>query len=88
MPLPETAPSKACVCGRWLAGVEGSKPHPPLPGTQISVLWLLCLITSGSLCRADHSSRGVLPNVMCLSAIVKPGQREGPGSLGGCWAVK
>ena len=23
-------------------------------------------------CQADHSSRGVLPNVLCLSVILKP----------------
>jgi hypothetical protein len=32
--------------------------------------------------RADHSSRGVLPSVVCLSVIVKPRQRGGPGPLG------
>jgi hypothetical protein len=32
----------------------------------------LCVFRKRSLCRADHSSRGVLPNVVCLSVIVKP----------------
>jgi hypothetical protein len=31
--------------------------------------------------RADHSSRGVLPTVVCLSVIMKPRQRGGPGPL-------
>jgi hypothetical protein len=34
--------------------------------------------------RADHLSRGILPRVMCLSVILKPRQRGGPGPL---WAV-
>jgi hypothetical protein len=33
-----------------------------------------------SLRRAGHSSRGVLPSVVCLSVIVKP--RQFPGPLG------
>jgi hypothetical protein len=32
--------------------------------------------------RADHSSRGVLPSVVCLSVIVKPRSGGGPGPLG------
>ena len=32
--------------------------------------------------RADHSSRGVLPSVVCLSAIVKSRQRGGSGTVG------
>jgi hypothetical protein len=32
--------------------------------------------------RADHPSRGVLPNVVCLGVTVKPRQCEGPGPLG------
>jgi hypothetical protein len=32
--------------------------------------------------RADHTPRGVLPSVVCLSVIVKPQQRGGPGPLG------
>ena len=35
------------------------------PGAWISVLRVLC-------CKADHSSRGVLPSVVFLSVIVKP----------------
>jgi hypothetical protein len=33
---------------------------------------------------ADHSSRGILPSVMCLSVFVKPRQKEDPGPL---WVV-
>jgi hypothetical protein len=32
--------------------------------------------------RAEHSCRGVLPSVMCLSVIVTPRQWGGPGPLG------
>jgi hypothetical protein len=40
-----------------------------------------CCVLKGkmSLRRADHSSRGILPIVMCLSVIAKPGQREAMG---------
>jgi hypothetical protein len=33
---------------------------------------VLSLVRVRSLGRADHSSRGVLPSVECLSVIVKP----------------
>ena len=33
--------------------------------------------------RADHSSRGVLPSVACLSVFAKPRLRGRPGTLGG-----
>jgi hypothetical protein len=45
-------------------------------------LRVLCVVKYRSLWRADHSSRGVLPNVVCLSAIVKPRQWESPGPFG------
>jgi hypothetical protein len=35
-----------------------------------------------SLLRADDSSRGVLPSVVCLSVIVKPQFQGQPGPLG------
>jgi len=38
---------------------------------------VLCVV------RADRSSRGVLPSVVCLSVTVKPQQRGGRGPLGG-----
>jgi len=42
----------------------------------------LCLVRYRSLRRADQSSGGVLQSVVCLSVIVTPRQREGPGPLG------
>jgi hypothetical protein len=40
-----------------------------------------CLFCVLSVCRADHSSRGVLPIAVCLSEIVKSRQWEGPDPL-------
>jgi hypothetical protein len=37
---------------------------------------------------ADHSSRGVLPTVVCLSVIVKPGQTGSPGPIMGLAKTK
>ena len=44
------------------------------PGAAMSVSWwVLCAVRYRSLRRADHSSRGVLRSVVCLSLITKPG---------------
>jgi hypothetical protein len=51
------ARSKASVCGLSLTGTAGSN---------------LCVVRWRSLRRADHSSRGVLPSVVCLRAIEEP----------------
>ena len=59
---------------RWKCGFKSCQ------GMQVCLLWLLCV--TRSLCWADHSSRGVIPNVMCLSVMVKPRQWGGPGPLG------
>ena len=37
---------------------------------------------------ADHSSRGVLPSVVCLSVVVKPWYCEGPAPLGPSVSMK
>jgi hypothetical protein len=43
------------------------------PGAWVSFLCeFLCVVRWRSLRRADHPSKGVLPNLMCLSVIVKP----------------
>jgi hypothetical protein len=42
---------------------------------------VLCVVRWRSLHRADHPYRGVLPSVVCLSVLVKPRQRGGPGPL-------
>ena len=43
--------------------------------------WILCVVKYRSLRRADHSSRGVLPIVMCRNMISKPRQWGGLGPL-------
>ena len=63
------ARSKASVCGRSHAGIAGSNLDD---GTDICLLWVLCVVRYRSLRRADHSSRGVLPSVVCLNVIMNP----------------
>ena len=36
--------------------------------------------------RADHSSRGVLPTVVCLSVIMNPDNEDALAHWGGCCA--
>jgi hypothetical protein len=51
---------------------------PPLSRmSPVSVLY--CQVSA--LRRADHSSRGVITSVLCLSAMVKPRQSGGPSPL-------
>jgi hypothetical protein len=53
------------------------------PVAWMSVSCECCVLSGrGSLRRADHSPRGVLPSVVCLSVIVKPRKCGGPGPLG------
>jgi hypothetical protein len=54
--------SKTRVCGRSLSGIAGSNPAG---GMDVCLVWLLCVVRLRSLRRADHSSRGVLPTVVC-----------------------
>ena len=81
------ARSKARVCGRSLAGIAGSNPAE---GIDICLLWVLCVVRYRSLRLADHSSRGVLPSVVCLmSMIAKPRKgRSWPGIGSKCWNKK
>jgi hypothetical protein len=45
------------------------------PGTWMSVSRECCVLSGRGLCvSADHSSRGVLPSVMCLSVMMNPRQ--------------
>jgi len=41
---------------------------------DVCSLWLVCVVRYRSLRRTDHSLRGVLPSVICLSMISKPQQ--------------
>jgi len=59
------------VCGRSLAGIVGSNPAG---GRDVCLLWVLRVVRYRSLRRADQSSRGVPPRVVCLSVIVTPQQ--------------
>jgi hypothetical protein len=62
-PIPVAARSKASVYGRSIAGIAGSNSA----GTWISVSCKCCVFyRCRSLRRADHSSRVVLPGVVCL----------------------
>jgi hypothetical protein len=70
--------SKAWVCDRSLAVTVGSNPAGDM---NVCLLWMLCVVRYRFTCRADHSSRGVLPSVVCLSVIVKPPQWGGSGPL-------
>ena len=79
LPVPVAARSKAGVCGLSLAGIAGSNPAG---GMDACLLWVLCVFRWRSQRRADHSSRGFLPSVVCLSVIVKPRYWGGPGPLG------
>jgi hypothetical protein len=68
LPIPVALLSKAWVCGRSVAGIAGSNPT----GSKTSVSFDCCVLSGrGSLRRADHSSREVLPSVVCLSVVVK-----------------
>ena len=68
-PIPVVARSKARNCGRPLAGIVGSNPAG---GVYAFFLCVLCIVRWRSLRRADHSSREVLPSVMCLRVTMKP----------------
>jgi len=57
------------VYGGSLAGAASSNPAA---GMDVCLLCMLCVVRYRSLYRADHSSRGVLPSVVCMSVIVKP----------------
>jgi hypothetical protein len=65
-PIPAAARPKTWVCGRSLAGIAGSNSAS---GMDVSLLWVLCVFRQRSLRRADHSSRGVPPKVVCLKWV-------------------
>jgi hypothetical protein len=84
-PIPVAAPSTVWVCGRSLAGIAGSNSAG---GMDVCLLWVLCVVRSRSLRRADYSSRGVLPSVVCLSEIAEPRQWGRPSPLGAVASCK
>jgi len=54
--------SGRAVCGRSPAEIVGSNPTGEM---NICLLWALCVVRQRSLRQADHSSREVLPTVVC-----------------------
>ena len=68
-PIPVAAPSTAWVCRRSLVEIVGSNPAA---GIDVCLLCVLSVVRKRSLRRVDHSSRGVLQSVVCLSVIMKP----------------
>ena len=71
LPIPVAARSSSLVYGRALAEIAGSNPSG---GMDACLLLALRVVRYRSLRRADHSPTGVLPNVVCVSVIVKPRQ--------------
>jgi len=63
--------SRRCL---WLHGLKHRSAAIRLLGLWVRdcLLWALCVVRYSSLRRANHSSRGVLQNVVCLRVISKP----------------
>ena len=85
LPIPVAARSKAWDWCYSLAGVTGSNPAGARKSECVSE-WVLCVVRNRSLRRVDHSSRGDLPSVVCLSVIVKSWPWSWPTV--GCSAMK
>jgi hypothetical protein len=79
MLVPVAAQSKAWVCGRSLPEIASSNPAGDV---DIRRLRMLCVVKKRSIRRANHSSRGILPTVVCLSVICKHRELVGPGTKG------
>ena len=63
VPVPVTAPSKAWVCGRSPSEIVGLNPTGGIG--YLFVVSVVCCQVEVSTRRTDHSSRGVLPTVVC-----------------------
>ena len=63
-----TVRTKTWDCGHSRAGAESSNPTV---GLNVCLLRVLCVVREISLRLAYHSSRVVLPSVVCLSVISK-----------------
>ena len=66
-------------CSRSSTETVGSNPNG---GMDVFLLWILCIVRQRSLRRTDHSSRGVLPSVVCR-CVWSRNLRNGPR-----WASK
>jgi hypothetical protein len=58
--------SKARICSRELAGIEASNSPGHECLSHVSVVCVRCMF----LRRADHSSRGVQPTLVCVCVFV------------------
>ena len=58
--------SKARFCDRSLAGVADSNPAGVM---DVSLVNVMCVVRQRSQRQADHSSRGVLPTVVCITIV-------------------
>jgi hypothetical protein len=76
--IPVAARSRAWVYGCSHTEIVGSNPACDM---NVCLLWVLSVVRDRSLRHADHSTRAVLPSVVCLSMIKKP-RREGLDPLG------
>jgi hypothetical protein len=79
MQIPLASRSRAWVCDRLLDGIVVSNPSE---GMDVSFVSVACVVKYRSLRRADHLSRGGLPNVVCLNKVLKPRWWGGPGPRG------
>jgi len=71
-------------CGSAAASLLRSWVRIPPEVWNVCLLRVLCVIRYSALRRAHHSSRGVLPNVVCRCVWSrKPREWGGPGPLAG-----
>jgi len=68
-PISLAARSEGWFCGRSLVGIVSLNRAG---GMVLCPLRLFYIARYRSLRRANYSSRGVVPSVVCLSVIVKP----------------
>jgi hypothetical protein len=73
-------------CSQSLAGIAGSNPTGSM---DVCLFWVLCVIKYRSLQLANPLSRGVLPNVVCLTEYdYRNCKLEEAYTHKGCWAMK
>jgi len=87
---PVPAWSKACVYRRSRAGIAGSISAGVTCVCVCVSLSRQCVVTFRPPCRADHPSRGVVPNVVCFECDRKAWTVRRPWSTTGCspWGVR
>jgi hypothetical protein len=75
---------KAWICRRSLAGIVISNPAG---GMEVCFLWVLCVVTQGSLRRADHLLRVVLQEYGASACDREATAMKGPWPTRGCCAI-